>query len=373
VRIRPLDTLLTWSLRIAKALDRRTDRLGDIDPAAVHRVLLISSTALGDTVLSTAAFAPLRRRFPAARIAALIHAPYVPLFRHCPELDEVVPSRGAWRGFVGLAQRLRRERPDLALILHGNEPQATPLAYLAGARWIVKLPNASNPFRFLLANREPPVAWAELGHGLNQRLRTAALVSADVAGARMALPVTAAAVAAVDGFLAEAGLAGRRLIGFQCGASAASRMWPAAHFAELGRRLLASHTDATIVLTGSPAERDYLEGLRRDIGERCRVACELPIETLPALIDRLDVLVSGDTGTMHVAVATGTPTVCLFAVSDPATSGPAYDHELHSVIHRPCPDLAIGTKTDDPRCIARIGVDEVLSAVEKQLARERTR
>jgi ADP-heptose:LPS heptosyltransferase len=150
-------------------------------------------------------------------------------------------------------------------------------------------------------------------------------------------------------------------------------MWPAAHFAELGRRLLAAHADSAIVLTGAPAERDYLAGLRRDIGEPCLVACDLPIEALPALVGRLDVLVSGDTGTMHVAVATGTPTVCLFAVSDPATSGPAYDHELHIVIHRPCPDLAIGTKTDDARCIARIGVDEVLAAVEQQLARERAR
>jgi len=192
----------------------------------------------------------------------------------------------------------------------------------------------------------------------------------------MALPVTAAAVAAVDGFVAAAGLAGRRLIGFQCGASAASRMWPAAHFAELGRRLLATRADAAIVLTGAPAERPLLDPIATAIGERCRVACELSIETLPALVGRLDVLVSGATGTMHVAVATGTPTVCLFAVSDPATSGPAYDNGQdgrHIVIHRPCPDLAIGTKTDDPRCIARIGVDDVLAAVEKQLARERPR
>ena len=260
MRIRPLDTLLTWSLRVAKALDRRSDRLDEIDPAAIRHVLLISSTALGDAVLSTAAFAPLRRRFPAARIVALIHAPYVPLFRHCPELDEVIATRGAWRSFFPLLLRLRRQRPDLALLLHGNEPQATPLAYLAGARWIVKLPNASNPFRFLLANREPPVAWAALGHGLNQRLRTAELVGADVAGARMALPVTAAAAAIVAALLAGAGLAGRRLIGFQCGASAGSRMWPAAHFVELGRRLLAAHADVAIVLTGAPAERDYLAG-----------------------------------------------------------------------------------------------------------------
>lgn len=373
MRIRPLDTLLAWSLRLAKALDGRSDKLGDIDPAAVRGVLLISSTALGDAVLSTAAFGPLRRRFPAARIVALIHAPYVPLFRLCSELDAVIESRGAWRGFAALARRLRRERPDLALVLHGNEPQATPLCYLVGARWIVKLPNASNPFRFLLANREPPVAWSTLGHGLNQRLRTAELVGADVAGARMALPVTPATNRVVDEFIAGAGLAGRVLIGFQCGASAASRMWPSSHFAALARRLLAAHADAAIVLTGAPNERALLDAVAGDVGERCVTASELPIEALPALVTRLAVLVSGDTGTMHVAVATGTPTVCLFAVSDPATSGPAYDHELHIVIHRPCPDLAIGTKADDARCIARIAVEEVLAAVEQQLARERTR
>jgi ADP-heptose:LPS heptosyltransferase len=368
VRIRPLETLLIRSLRIAKALDRRSDRLGDIDPAAVRKLLLISSTALGDTALSTAAFGPLRRRFPAARIVALIHEPYVPLLGLCPGLDAVVPSRGGWRGFVGLVRRLRRERTDLALILHGNEPQATPLAYLAGARWIVKLPNAANPFRFLLANREPPVAWPELGHGLNQRLRTAELVGAEVAGARMDLPIPVAADRIVDEFLAGAGIAGQRLIGFQCGASATSRMWPIANFAELARRLLTTHANTAVVLTGSPAERALLEAVRRDVGSRCVPAADLPIEALPALLHRLSVLVSGDTGTMHVAFAVRTPTVCLFAVSDPATSGPAYDYDRHIVIHRPCPDLTISTKVDDTRCIARITVGEVQAAVEQQLA-----
>lgn len=367
MRIRPIDTLLRWSLRTVKAFDARDDSLRLLDPASVRSVLLVSSTALGDTVLSTAAFAPVRRRFPAARIVALVHSSYLPLFRHCTELDAVIPARGGWRGFPGLARRLRRERPELALILHGNEPQATPLAYLAGARWIVKLPNASNPFRFLLANREPPVAWAELGHGLAQRLRTAALVGADIDQARMALPDVATATAPVDAFLDAAGMRGRHLVGFQCGASGRSRMWPAQHFVELGRRLLATHPDLGIVLTGAPDERDYLDGIARDIGGNVAVATGLSLEVLPTLVRRLRLLVSGDTGTMHVAVAVGIPTLCLFAVSDPATSGPAQDPERHVVIHRPCPDLAIGTKSNDQRCIARIGVDEVFAAAVRQL------
>ena len=63
----------------------------------------------------------------------------------------------------------------------------------------------------------------------------------------------------------------------------------------------------------------------------------------------------------------GTPTVSLFAVSDPARSGPFQDRERHSVIHRPCPELAQRSKTDDDTCIARITVDEVLAAAAAHL------
>ena len=79
-------------------------------------------------------------------------------------------------------------------------------------------------------------------------------------------------------------------------------------------------------------------------------------------------LVSGDTGTMHVAFAVGTPVVGLFAVSDPAASGPAYDLDRHRIIHRPGDDRSVRTKSDDQRWIARIGVEEVAAAVEELLA-----
>lgn len=362
--------LLRWSLRALKALDGRDDDPRCLRAEDVRCVLLVSSTALGDTVMSTAAFGPLRRRFPVARIVALIHESCEPLFRHCAEIDETIAARGGWRDFAVLAARLRRRRPEVAVILHGNEPQATPLAYLAGARWIFKLPNARNPFRFLLANRAASAG--EPGHGLDLRLRTAALAGAAVAGARMKLPKVPGASERVEAFLLARDFAPGRRVAMQCGASAASRMWPAEKFVVLGQRLRQIHPDIGIVLTGSPAERAYLDGIARGIGGAATIvtAGELPIECLPALVASCACLVTGDTGTMHVAFALEVPAVCLFAVSDPATSGPPYDHERHVVIHRPCPDLSIRTKSDDARCIARIEVDEVFAAVAGVLARK---
>ena len=281
----------------------------------------------------------------------------------------VIPFWGGYRRFTRTLLQLRRCRPDLALVLHGNEPQATPLAYLAGARWIVKLPNA-NAFRFLLSNREPLMLWQAFGHALDQRLGEAALVGANIAAARMRLPLVPGAPAAVDDLLAVGQVAGPRLVGFQCGASSRSRMWPAAHFVELGRRILADFTDVAIVLTGSPDELGYLDDIAHQIGGPTFVAAgKVELALLPELVGRLTTLVTGDTGTLHIAVAAGTPIIGLFAVSTPSASGPAYDLDRHVIIHRPCPDHFVRTKSDDQTCISRIAVDEVYAAVAAILQR----
>jgi len=366
VRLRIRETLLYATLRLLKRLDGRRTSCADFDPAQVRSILLISSTALGDTVLSTAAMNAVRRRYPEARIVALIHRAYVKLFRNHPALDDVISYRGGWRGFFGLVRILRWYDFDLALILHGNEPQATPLAYLSGARFIFKLPNR-NRFRFLLSNAEPLRGREEFRHGLDQRLAVAGLADVPTVGARMSLPSPPAIGRLADDWLGSD--RSHPLIGFQSGASSRSRMWPEAHFAELARRLALRFPDIGFVLTGSPDEAARCRRIAAAVGPTARVAAgALPIEALPALVARLTLLVSGDTGTLHLAVAMDVPTVGLFAVSHPEISGAAYDLDRHVAIHRPY-EKNVTTKSDDPEGMRRIGVDAVESAVVAQLAR----
>lgn len=368
MRIQLRESLLYWLMRMLKRLDRRDTAAAAFAPDRVRSILVISSTALGDTVMSTAAISALRERYPAAQMTALIHRAYVPLFARLPELDHVAAYDGGYRRFWRTALTLRNEQPGLAVILHGNEPQATPLAYLSGARFIFKLPNISR-FRFLLSNQSPLLDWPQLGHGIAQRLRTAALADARGSQAGMRLPVTSEAVTAVQRFLGLKRVgAAHLLIGLQTGASSRGRMWPAAHFVALAHAMQSAHPAARFVLTGAPAEAAYCGEIAKLIGPTALLANELPIELLPALLAQCRVLVTGDTGTMHVAVAVGTPVVALFAVSNPATSGPIQDVERHAVIHRPCPELKLRSKSDDQGCIARIGVAEVRAEVERLLA-----
>ena len=171
MRLKLREGLLYWGLRLVRALDRRPRDAAELGTASIRTILAISNTALGDTLLSTPGLRALRTGYPGARLVLLAHPALADLFAGVEGADAVVPYAGRWKGFFTALDALRRAAPqgyDLAAIFHGNEPQSTPLAYLAGARHIVKLPN-TNRFRFLLANPEPVMGWDDLGHGIDQK------------------------------------------------------------------------------------------------------------------------------------------------------------------------------------------------------------
>lgn len=368
------ENLLAWGLGLARRFDRRAPDPAELGTVAIRRILVMSCTAIGDTLLSTPAIRSLRQRYPQARIVLLVNAPYHGLFADNPDIDDLIDYHGGYRRFVRLALALRRERFDLVAILHANEPQATPLAYLSGARWRFKLPNNSR-FRFLLSNYQQVSNWSDFTHGIDQRLAVAALAGADGRDKHMILPVSAQNRDAVAGWLQQQyGITPQQpVIGFQVGASTASRRWRPERYAELAQRLLAANPSLRIVVTGSPQERALADAVADAVNDTRLVvtAGELPLTRMPALVQRFACLVTPDTGIMHMAIAVGTPIVGLFAAAHWHGSGPITELQRHIVIqkHRTCdPCLGKRCRYAAPPCMDNITVDEVLAACERQLS-----
>jgi lipopolysaccharide heptosyltransferase II len=371
----PIESLIYQVLRVVHVLDHRHPSPTELGTKSIKRILVVSSTAIGDTLLSTPALRSLRLAYPEARISLLINPAYMGMFCDHPRVDELIPYRRGWLGFAWLAPRLRLRRFDLVCILHGNEPQATPLAYLSGARFIFKLPNTSR-FRFLLTNSRAVLDWESFGHGIDQRLAVAKLAMGTTTDRRMELPISDAARTQVAEILARENITDNTpLIALQAGASTASRRWAPSQFIALAKRLLAERPTARIVLTGSPGERSLTNKIANGIGN-ARVwdaAGKVPVALLPALVERCTLMVSGDTGPMHLAVTVGTPVVALFAVSDWRRSGPAYDLDRHVVIQkwRTCdPCKSKKCPYTEPLCMENITVDEVFEAVTTVLDRK---
>jgi len=365
-----LEGFLVGMFRVLKACDRRRTDLAALDPARVQRILAISSTGIGDTLFSTPAIRALREAYPRAHVTGMFRARYMDLFLNNPHVDAVIPYYGKYRRLASTIRALRHGRFDVAAILHGNDPDIVPLAYFSGAPFIVRIPNDSTRFRFLLSNGEltaennvvpgPP--------GVEMRLRIAGLLGAKSGDRRMVLVVDPEAERIVATYLWASSVGpGDRLVGFQVGASNVSRMWFGDQFAELGRRLLAADPALRIVITGSPAERRYSRMIAEAMGAGRRVvvtAGQLTLRQVAALVDRLDVLVAADTGTLHMALALGRPAVALYAMADSRVTGPDPTDWRYRVIQkwRTC-DPCYGKACPFPMCMQNITVDEVETAV----------
>jgi ADP-heptose:LPS heptosyltransferase len=162
---------------------------------------------------------------------------------------------------------------------------------------------------------------------------------------------------------------GRPLVGVHVSGGRAIKQWSPARFADVAARL-ADARGAVIVATGSPADRGLVAGLQAALAPRQVIDASTADGLLisAAILERLTLLVTGDTGPMHLAAAVGTPVVAVFGPSDPAryaTSGP-FDKVVR--VDLPCspcnrirqpPARCVG---HTPDCLAAVTADAVFAA-----------
>ncbi|MBU2548894.1 MAG: hypothetical protein KKB20_10810, partial [Proteobacteria bacterium] len=253
---RPATRILAWYFRRhARRRNRGPGRRAA--PGEVRRVLLVSSTGLGDTVLSTPAIAAAREAWPEAELHLLVKGAWAGLFSACPHLDGVTIYPGKFKRVGPLLRELRSIRPDLALILHGNDPDIVPLAYLSGRPYLVC--RASVRFDFLL---DQGVYFDDPDrHIAERRLDVVRAVAGplDSRSPEIFVPPRMRDWAAV--FRADLGLAsGERMLVLNPGGSRQPKQWPDHHWRDLIARL-GRVRGLRPVLFGSPAERPRLEAL----------------------------------------------------------------------------------------------------------------
>lgn len=339
---------------------------GSLHPAAAPRsILVFSNTALGDTLLSTPAIVSLRNSFPDARITFFVSKAIAPLFAGFEAVDNMVLYHGGFRKFLRTVMELRRQKPEIALLLHSNAPQDIPLAVLSGARVILKTPTRSEYRKYLSCEFSPRTQ-----HTIEERLDLVRAIGATSLTRRMSLPrrydpANHTAPPKAGRFK------GVTTIGFQVGAANTWRLWPTEYFSALADRLAESMDDVLVVITGSPRERamgeEIIHGCK---SANIRNACgAFRIEELPDLVKNFDVLVSNDTGTMHLAIALGTPTLCLFGASSSGLVGPYQDLDKHRVIQKTFESFAhIPKKKRSNTAMKQITVDEVYATTLEMLA-----
>ena len=297
----------------------------EIKKYPLSSIVVFSNTALGDTLLSTPAIKSLKESFPNARITLFIHKNVYPLLEGADYIDNFVIYYGGYKKFFATVMQLRHLKADMALLLHSNGPQDIPMAIMSGAKIILKTPTKSGYKHYLSYEFEKKAQ-----HTIEDRLDLVRAIGGNSLNTRMRLPRRyyedkKRCILPHDALV----------VGFQPGAANIYKMWPVEKFMELATMILQRYPNALIAVTGSKKEHGLGEAIKEANTERIINFCgKFSIESLPELINEMDVLVTNDTGTMHIAIALGIHTVELFSGSESKETGAYQDLHKHVIIQK---------------------------------------
>lgn len=349
------------------------------------RILVVRMGAIGDTLMTTPAVRALRRSFPCSYLGFLCSQPAYDVLKHNPYLDRVVPL-AHWRlpQWLSAAKRgalseLRKNGFNTLLALE-SDSRFLDIVRAAGARRVVAYGTLADAGGF------EPAGFNPQQHMIQNHLEAAGKLGAQPAGLDMDLGYPPALDAILWEKLLRQGVRkGGILAGIHAGWGGRKhslnetrlRSWPPERFATIARAL-AKQRDASIVLTGSASDRPLNELIGKLSGvPGVNLAGSLSLLETAALLRRLDVYLTADSGPAHMAAALGTPLVTLWGpgifeqTSPRGTRGPIriLNHHVHCA---PCYGTPLMKSCRDNICMKEIETPEVLEALQQMLASKRS-
>jgi lipopolysaccharide heptosyltransferase II len=304
-------------------------------------VLCVRLDALGDVLMTTPALQALKESHPGRRLTLLTSSAGAEAAALVPKIDGVIVYDAPWMKATGpradsspeyaMTERLRRGRFDAAVVFTVHSQNPLPAAFLCFLADIpLRLAHChENPYQLLTDWVRDPEPAEVVRHEVRRQLDLVAAVGCRTSDERMALRVPAPARQRVERLLRALPLDPRRpWVVVHPGASAPSRRYPPEYFAAAARQL-ALEDGWQIVFTGSDAERGLVDGVRALAGVPCHsLAGRLDLAELAALLASCPLLMSNNTGPVHVAAAVGTPVVDLYALTNPQHTPWAVPHRV---------------------------------------------
>ncbi len=329
--------------------------LESIEPA---RVFVFLREHIGDVVNSTAALTCLRRRFANAHLCVEVGERAAGVLENFPGIDEVwlrQTHQGLW-GKLAFILRLRKGRFDLAVILDDSADMVLH-AYLAGIP--VRVGVSRKPKFRQLYTAYVPHSFAR--HETLEHFRDLVhLLGCDISDYRPRLYPSPEDSQTALSALHSAGWDGRTpLVGINPGASKQHRQWFPDRFAKVIDTL--SDTGYQCVVLGGPADRVLAE----QILQHCRskplvLTGRLSILQVAGLMPLLRLLITADSGPMHIAAAMGTRVLALYGVSDPVYTGPFGEGHVIIRHNEQCRGCSTEQCVNQRACMRAITAEEVV-------------
>ena len=345
----------------------------------IRKILIIKMWGLGTIVLASPVFANLKRNLPDCKIYFMTLRQNRDMYEGSPHIDGAVYfDMSGWlralRSFLKLVVWMWRQQFDVVFDFEiGSRFTALLTAANLRSMTIGYAPAGSGKNVFDIT-----IPYIESTHMTRIYLRSLDALNMKIYDERLLkLPIKIEEKQYVNDFVKSQRLS--NFVAFNPNTSdlAIERLWPPEYFAELGKRLLTTFPDLQIVLIGAKADVVRVMGLQKSIEISDRVvstAGKFTIRETTELLSHARVLVSNDSGPMHLGVVAGVPTVGLFGPETPVLYGPRGDNHIAITAGEMCsPCISVYNEkvVDCCRgvvCMKNISVESVFQAVVERLA-----
>lgn len=332
----------------------------------MKKVLVVNVNWLGDVIFSAPVFTAIKAQYPQAHVACLAVPRVREILESIPAIDEIIiyDEKGKHRGLFAklkLILGLGWRRFDIAFLLHGSWTRAL-IVFLAGIPRRVGYATKNGRFLTHVVEKLPANK-----HRSDHYLHVIEPFI-KINDPRCRINVSGQAEKEIADILKAAGIKdGERLVVIHIGGNWDLKRWPGENFSQLIARL---RQDFKIVIPGGPDDRLLAEQITAPQNSNPVIlAGATNLKQLIALMKRAALVISADSGPLHIASAVGTPVIGLFGPTRPETTGPRGGGKslvLHKPIgcnHSSCYYL----ECPDNVCMKTVTVDEVLSAVKKMI------
>ncbi len=285
-----------------------------LDKKKIRRILITRTDRIGDVVLSTPAIENIRLNFPDSYIAFLTRPYDKPIVENNPFLDEVIiydkygRQNSFWQS-MRFARQIRKKEFDVAFILHPTN-RVNLMTFFAGIP--VRI-GWNRKMGFLLTHKIKHLKQNGTIHERDYTLQVLREAGLKIFVDKLTLVPAEASLSWAERFVLDNKLAGSRLVGLGIGASCSSKVWPAEKFAETAR-MLKDRFAVEIIIFGSEQERWIADRFKKSADfSFFDLAGRLSLDKVIALISKLSLFVSNDSGLVHIASALDVPVVAIFS------------------------------------------------------------
>jgi heptosyltransferase-1 len=349
-------------------------------------ILIVKTSAIGDVIHTLPSLWSLRLQFPEAHIAWLVEESAADLVVGHPALNRVlVVPRKSWlndlrtgriaRALSGLTQFIRQLREthyDYVIDFQGLLKSAIWVLLARGTRKVGFGRGMEHAEYSYLALNERIPAVDMNRHAIDRSLLLLNAIGVSTGEIRYTLPVSAQHESEAAALLHVCGVRPEdRMVAINPMARWPTKLWDPECFAALADRL--EGEGISVVFTGSREDGPALDEIGRFMGHRQRrLDGKTSLNTLAALYRRAQVLVTTDSGPMHLAAALGTPVVALFGPTAPWRTGPYGPNHIvlrAGLTCSPCfKKQCLTTRYEERACMKRLTVDQVAHAVLGKIA-----